>query len=100
MRWAIVGALLAAPSAARAEPHVLSGELVRVSLLRRSIGVKLAGPPPREVEVRVGPGTVMSSRGRALRLADLRTGERIVISCVDDAGAHDAQRIKLGGRQR
>jgi|SRR5687768_9024016 len=100
MGWVLAAALLAAPGALAAESHVLAGELVRVSLPRRSVGVKVAGPPAREIEVRVGPGTVMSSRGRPLRLADLRTGERIVIACTDDAGVHGAQRIKLGGRQR
>jgi hypothetical protein len=79
---------------------VLTGELTRISLPRRSLGVKLAGPPPREIEVRVGPDTVLSSRGRPLSLADLRTGERIVIACRDDGGVHTAQRIRLGGRQR
>jgi hypothetical protein len=98
--WALVAALLAAQGALAAESHVLTGELVRVSLSRRSVGVKVAGPPPREVEVRVGPGTVMSSRGRPLRLADLRTGERIVIACTDEAGVHGAQRVKVGGRLR
>ena len=96
----MAAALLAAPCAVAAESHVLTGELVRVSLPRRSVGVKVAGSPPREVEVRVGAGTVMSSRGRPLRLADLRTGERIVIACTDEAGVHGAQRIKVGGRLR
>jgi hypothetical protein len=100
MGWVLAAGLLAAPGAFAAETHVLAGELVRVSLPRRSVGVKVAGSPPREIEVRVGPETVMSSRGRPLRLADLRTGERIVIACTDEAGVHGAQRIKLGGRQR
>lgn len=98
--WAFAAALLAAPDAIALESHVIAGELVRVSLPRRSVGVKVAGSPPREIEVRVGPETVMSSRGRPLRLADLRTGEWIVIACADEAGGHGARRIKLGGRQR
>ena len=89
---------VAAPDAAS---HVLVGELVRVSLPRSAVGVKLVGPPAREIEVRVGPATVMSSRGRALRLPDLRTGERIMVACTDDAGGvHRAHRIKLGGKPR
>ena len=93
---------MAAPCAAAADAmsHVVVGELVRVSLTRRSVSVKIVGPPPREIEVRVGPGTVMSSRGRPLRLSDLRTGERIMVACTDAAGAHNAQRIKLGGKPR
>lgn len=104
MGWAVVAAVMAAaPCVAAPDPasHVLVGELVRVSLPRSSVGVKLVGPPAREIEVRVGPGTVMSSRGRPLRLADLRTGERIMVACTDDAGGvHRAQRIKLGGKPR
>jgi hypothetical protein len=76
------------------------GELVRVSLPRGAVGVKLVGPPPREIEIRVRPATVISSRGRPLRLADLRPGERITVACTDDdAGVHNAQRIKLGGKR-
>jgi hypothetical protein len=101
MAWAVLAAALAAPCpvAADATAHVLVGELVRVSLKDRSVAVKVAGPPPREIEVRVGSGTVMSSRGRSLRLAELRTGERIMVACTDDAGVHNAQRIKLGGKR-
>jgi hypothetical protein len=104
MGWAVAAAVMAAaPCAAAptAASHILAGELARVSLVRGSVGVKLVGPPAREVEVLVGPGTVMSSRGRPLRLVDLRTGERIMVSCIDDAGGvHRAQRIKLGGKPR
>jgi hypothetical protein len=104
MRRAVLAALLAAApctAGADAASHVLVGELVRVSLPRSSVGVKLVGPPAREIEVRVGPDTVMSSRGRPLRLADLRTGERVMVACADDAGGvHRAQRIKLGGKPR
>ena len=103
MGWAAAAVMATAPSvgAADAAPHVHAGELVRVSLPRSSVGVKLVGPPAREIEVRVGPGTVLSSRGRPLRLPDLRTGERIMVACTDDAGGvHRAQRIKLGGKPR
>jgi hypothetical protein len=104
MAWVVVAAAMAAaPCAAAAEvaSHVLVGELVRVNLTRNSVGVKLAGPPAREIEVRIGPGTVMSSRGRALRLTDLRPGERVMVACTDDAGGvHRALRIKLGGKPR
>jgi hypothetical protein len=102
MVWAlIVAALVAKPGAGApaAASHVLAGELARVSLPRGSVSVKLAGPP-REVEVRVGEETVISSRGRPLRLVDLRPGERVMIACADDAsGVHRAQRIKLGGKR-
>jgi len=104
MAWAVAAALMAAAPCAGASDgttHLLVGELVRVSLPRRAVGVKLVGPPAREIEVRVGPDTLMSSRGRPLRLADLRTGERIMVACADDAGGvHRAQRIKVGAKPR
>lgn len=102
-RALILAALVAAPSGAVPDPtrHVLVGELARVSLPRGSVAVKVAGPPPREIEVRVGADAVLSARGRALRLSDLRTGERVLVACTDDAaGVHHAQRIKLGGKPR
>jgi hypothetical protein len=101
MVWAAIVAALAEPSAAApaAASHVLAGELARVSLPRASVAVKLAGPA-REVEVRVGADTVISARGRPLRLADLRPGERVMVACADDAlGVHRARRIKLGGKR-
>lgn len=104
MGSAVLAAVMAAaPCAAApdAAAHVLVGELMRVSLPRTSVGVKLVGPPAREIELRVGPGTILSSRGRPLRLAELKTGERIMVACTDDAGGvHRAQRIKLGGKPR
>jgi hypothetical protein len=100
MVWAaLVAALVAEPGAAAPSSHLLAGELARVSLPRGSVSVKLAGPA-REVEVRVGADTVISARGRPLRLVDLRPGERVMVACADDAsGVHRAQRIKLGGKR-
>ena len=94
----IAGARAAAPDPAT---HVVTGELARVSLARSSVTVKMAGPPPREVELRVAAETVISSRGRPLRLPDLRPGDRITAACEDDAaGVRHAERIKLGARMR
>ena len=94
----IAGARAAAPDPAA---YVVTGELARVSLARSSVTVKMAGPPPREVELRVAAETVISSRGRPLRLPDLRPGDRITAACEDDAaGVHHAERIKLGARVR
>lgn len=101
--WSLALAFAAVPRTASPDPapYVLAGELVQVNLARSAVTVKLAGSPPRDVEVRVDPGTVLSSRGRGLRLADLRTGERILAACADDgSGVRHAQRIKLGGKAR
>ena len=73
--------------------HVVAGELARVDL-SGAVVVKEPGPPPREIRVRVPAEAVITSRGRPLRLADLRAGERIMILCADADGVHRALRIK------
>ena len=88
-----VGVSVLALAAAAPASHVVDGELARVEL-SGAVYVKEAGPPPREIRVRVEADAVITSRGRALRLADLRPGERIMILCADKDGVHRAQRIK------
>jgi hypothetical protein len=91
------GAAAGAP--ASGEAHVHAGELARIDLGAGAVVVKEAGPPVREAVSRVGDSTVISSRGRPLRLPDLRPGERVMVLCaVDAAGVHRASRIKIGGR--
>lgn len=86
-------------TASAAEAHVHAGELARIDLGGGAVVVKEAGPPARELRSRVGDATVITSRGRPLRLPDLRPGERVMVLCgVDDAGVHRAARIKIGGR--
>ena len=93
-----VATLLGTSPLRAADAHVHAGELARIDL-GGAVVVKEAGPPPREVSSRVGDDTVITSRGRPLRLPDLRPGERIMVLCaVDDAGVHRAARIKIGGR--
>lgn len=102
MRFAAVLLVVAtAPggTASAADVHVHAGELARVDLGGRAVVVKEAGPPVRELRSRVDEATVITSRGRPLRLPDLRPGERVMVLCgVDDAGVHRAARIKIGGR--
>jgi hypothetical protein len=73
--------------------HVLAGELAHVGTAGVVV-VKEAGPPPREIRVRTDAATVVTSRGRALAVADLRPGDRIIVLCADAAGVHRARRIK------
>ena len=95
----VVGAGTSArPAEAPAGPHVHAGELARIDL-GGAVVVKEQGPPVREVASRVGDATVMTSRGRPLRLPDLRPGERVMVLCAADAaGVHRAARIRIGGR--
>ncbi len=95
----LILATVVGPSPLRAaDMHVHAGELARIEL-GGAVVVREPGPPPRESASRVGDATVVTSRGRPLRLPDLRPGERIMVLCATDAaGVHRAARIKIGGR--
>jgi hypothetical protein len=97
--------LACVPSGARAQSpppaagaHVIAGELVRLDLVQRVVGIRVDGPEGRETLVAVGADVPVSSRGRRLALHELRTGERITVSCADDGGRHVARYVKVGAR--
>jgi len=81
-----------------ATAHVIVGELVRVDLVDRLLGVRPEGPELRETMVAVGPDVLVTSRGRRLSLHELRTGERVTIACTDDGPRHRARLVKVGSR--
>jgi hypothetical protein len=83
-----------APPAAR----VIAGELTRVDLTRRSVSVKTDGRDPRELEVATGPDTRLVSRGRAVRLEDLRPGDRVLLVTGDEGDRRLARVVKVVGR--
>lgn len=92
---AVVTSLVA--TAPRARSHLVAGELVRIDLGRRVLTLKTAEAPPREIEVAVEGTTRIRAGGRAVRLEDLRTGERALVSCTDgEPGRHAARWIKIG----
>lgn len=94
----------AAPSAespaAKARMHLLVAQAVRVDPRRRALVVKTGDQPPVELQIGVEEGkTRVTSGGRAVRLEDLRPGDRVAISCTDDAtGAHMARLIVIRPR--
>jgi hypothetical protein len=73
-------------------------ELTRVDLARRSVTVKTEGRPARELEAAVTAATRVVSRGRALRLEDLRPGDRVVLVATEEGSARLARVIKVVGR--
>ena len=89
-----------------APSRVVTGELTRVDLARRSVSVKpdardaarADGADAREVEAAVGPETRFVSRGRAVRLEDLRPGDRVVLVVSDEGGRRLARVVKVVGR--
>src|SRR3989304_9088977 len=80
--------------------RTLAGELVAVSLQRSQVALKVPATDPgqfREHEVTLTPQTRITSRGRALRIEDLRAGESGVAVCTTDAkGRLQAVTLKLG----
>ncbi len=80
----------------RAHGHVIVGDLVRVDVARRQIVVRTGTPAaPTEIDVDVTDETRFTSRGRALRLADLRSGAPVVVVCQDQGARHRADVVKL-----
>lgn len=99
-------AALQAPAApasdaeAKGKTHLLVAEAVRVNLRRRALVVKTLDKPPVELQIGVEEGkTRVSSEGKAIRLEEVRPGDRVAISCSDDAaGAHTARLIVIRPR--
>jgi hypothetical protein len=104
--FAGAGAARAAEPASAPAARVIVGELTRVDLARRSVSVKTEsrdagrtdGPEAREVETATGPETRFVSRGRAVRLEDLRPGDRVVLLVGDEGGRRRARVVKIVGR--
>jgi len=82
----------------KARSHLVVGETVRVDLGRRSLVVRVAGGEPREMEFAIDDATRFASAGRAIRLDDVRPGDRVVVSCSDgEGGRHLARLVRSGG---
>jgi hypothetical protein len=89
-----------APAAAKGRTHLLVADAVRVDLRRRALFVQTTDSPPAELRIGVEEGkTRVSSGGKTVRLEDVRPGDRVAISCSDDAaGAHTARLIVIRPR--
>jgi len=81
----VAAALAAEPPPARAGSLV--GALVKVDLERSLVTVRTGEGEPREYQIQVDEKTRISASGRALALADLRSGERIVVVYVEEGPA-------------
>ena len=102
--WAALALAVVARAAATAEApaplpaRVMAGELTRVDLARRSVSIKTDGRDGPEVDAATGPDTRFVSRGRAVRLEDLRPGDRVVLALGDESGRPLARVVKVVGR--
>ena len=100
------GAVWAADPASAPATRVVSGELTRVDLARRSVwvkvdardGAKAESREAREQDAAIGPDTRLISRGRPVRLEDLRPGDRVVLVVGDEGGRRVAHVVKVVGR--
>ena len=100
------GAPWAADPASAPATRVVSGELTRVDLARRSVwvkadvrdGAKAESREAREQDAAIGPDTRLISRGRPVRLEDLRPGDRVVLVVGDEGGRRVAHVVKVVGR--
>ncbi|MGE0455447.1 MAG: hypothetical protein AB7O37_14915 [Vicinamibacteria bacterium] len=89
---AAIGLCLVVTTALALEPPALRaaslvGVLVKVDLERSSVTVRAADGEPREYQIQVDDKTRITDSGRALGLAELRTGERIVVAYVEEGPA-------------
>jgi hypothetical protein len=90
-----IGALLQ-PGEQAPATHLLVGELTRVDLGERLVALKVGDKAPREVEVALDGETRIVSRGRVLRLEELRAGDPAKVLCVDEGRRHRARVLKTG----
>jgi hypothetical protein len=103
---AATGVAGAADPASAPAARVVSGELTRVDLGRRSVWVKVdaregaraESREARELDAAIGPDTRLISRGKAVRLEDLRPGDRVVVLVGDEGGRRLARVVKVVGR--
>jgi hypothetical protein len=103
---AAAGAVWAAEPPAPAPARVVAGELTRVDLGRRAVSVKpeardtarTEGGDAREVDAAIGPDTRLVSRGRTLRLEDLRSGDRVVLVVGEEGGRRLARVVRVAPR--
>jgi hypothetical protein len=102
--WAALALALVARAAVTAEApaplptRVMAGELTRVDLGRRSVSIKTDGRDAPEVDASTGPDTRLVSRGRAVRLEDLRPGDRVLLALGEEGGRYLARVVKVVGR--
>jgi hypothetical protein len=92
-----------APSAdaapARPRTHLLVADVLRVDARRRAVQVKTGDTPPVEMQILTDVKTRVTSGGRTARFEDLKAGDRVAVSCTDDAaGAHTARLVVIRPR--
>jgi hypothetical protein len=94
----LAAAAWAGPAAAApADGRLIEGELVRVDLARRTLVVRPAGEPRREVDVKLDAATVITISGRSVPVEDLKPVERIVVACEGESAAScRARRVRAG----
>jgi hypothetical protein len=80
--------------------QTVAGEVVRADLGRQVLLVKIAGREPREMELAIDDATRLTAAGRAIRLEDVRPGERVTASCVPAGPGRCVARLVRAGAGR
>lgn len=77
--------------------RLVEGELVRVDLDKRTLAVRPADAPAREVDVTVDASTRITASGRTVALDELKPLERVAVAC-DGASSPScrARRVRAG----
>ena len=77
--------------------RLVEGELVRVDLDKRTLAVRPADAPAREVDVTVDASTRITASGRTVALDELKPLERVTVAC-DGASSPScrARRVRAG----
>jgi hypothetical protein len=95
---ALAAAVLAIGALLEAVPVgcVVTGELSRLDPGGRRLTLKAGPKETREFDFAVDAETRIVSRGRTLRLEDLRAGDPVTVLCVQQGGGRRARVVKAG----
>lgn len=102
MRFAIATFMVAAlvfggasTSSAKDTTNQFTGEISRIDSARKILVVKQQGPHMKEMNFALASNAEIKSGYLTKDLEDLKPGERVKVSYVDQGSKHEAQRIDL-----
>lgn len=86
---------LGAASAAWATPQEFSGKIGRVDASGKSLTVKTSGVPTREMTFTLAADAKIMAGPQVRSLGDLKVGEQVKVSYLDEGKSHRAQKIDV-----
>ena len=92
----LTAALLAGSAALAADPsHQLRGEIAKLDPAARTLVVKEAKAPNKQLDFALANGAQIVSGAKTETFADLRTGEEVLVTYTRTGAKHEAQRIEV-----